>query len=324
MSVAPDPFKTKTPITPRGKTTYDTIAARLATLNPKIFIKKHIAQLEIKNKRGETEIFSSLEANDSTLDGIKFNAANPATLVGELEDAKDEWGEKALTSLKDNPGHWPLKCSLMATSGRGWREVWREAPYSPPATVLKEPGTSDNVMRMRFGTAGSAIRFTALHCAVPENGRGCNIHIDEDGFVLALPEGIALTPNFYGHLINELLFKTKFRDWLAGKMPNEKAARIVKEAIRRISFIFPNAANGYAGFAEKINIGRNTSIQLPKRGGWGLARDVGDGLWTAGRILRPIGVTIDMYDTDRFTVQVTGTIVNGDRAITISVGGVLW
>src|SRR5262245_5398388 len=117
MNVAEDPFKTETPITPRGKATYETIAARLATLKPKISIEKFIAERWNEAKR---QFFSTLEATDSTLDGINFTAAKPAELVSALEAAKDEWGEKALTSLKDNPGHWPLKCSLMATKGRGW------------------------------------------------------------------------------------------------------------------------------------------------------------------------------------------------------------
>ncbi len=302
--IAQDPFKTETPITERGKATYQTIAARLAALNPPILIKNHIAQ---SGKQGKTQ-FSTLEAKDSTLDGINFIAADPALLVGELERAKDKWGGRALASMREDPEHWALKASFGKTVGTGWREKWREAPYSSPATVLKEPGRADNVMRMRFGTAGSAIRFTALHCAVHEIGAQCNIHIDEDGFVLALPKGFTLTPNLYGHFMNELLWTTDFRDWLSGKMPNEKAARIVKEVIRRTAFIFPSAANGYAGLEKTIN-----SIRRP--------RGVLNGLWTAGRILKPIGVAFDVYDTDRFKVQVTGSILDGDRSITITLGG---
>jgi hypothetical protein len=303
--IAPDPFKTETPITNRGKTTYNTITARLAALNPPISIQRHIAQSEKKDKTQ----FSTLEVYDSTLDGINFIAVNPAELVRAFESAKDKWGDRALTSMKEDPDHWALKASFGKTVGTGWREVWRAAPYSPPATVLKEPGKPDNVMRMRFGTARSSIRFTALHCAVHEIGAQCNIHIDETGFVLGLPTGgVGLTPNLYDHLMNELLLKTDFRDWLAGKMPNAKAARIVKEVIRRLSLIFPNAANGYAGLDKTIN-----SIRRP--------RGVLNGLWTAGRILKPLGATFDVYDTDQFTVQVTGTILDGDRSITISIGG---
>src|SRR5262245_47277203 len=161
-----DPFKTEKPITERGKATYQTIAARLAALNPPILLETHIAETETKDKKQ----VSTLGAKDSTLDGINFIAAKPALLVSELERAKDKWGERALASMREDPDHWALKASLGRTVGTGWREKWREAPYSSPATVLKEPGKADNVMRMRFGTAGSAIRFTALHCAVHEIG----------------------------------------------------------------------------------------------------------------------------------------------------------
>jgi hypothetical protein len=307
--IAPDPFKTETPITPRGMTTYNTIAARLATLHPPIFIAQHIAEREKRDpKQGKPQFFSTLEAKDSTLDGIKFIAVNPAELVRAFERAQDQWGHRALTSMREDPEHWALKASLGATIGTGWREVWREAPYSPPATVLQEPGTADNMMRMRFGNAGSSIRFTALHCAVHEIGAQSSIHIDESGFVLALPKGVALTPDLYDHFMNELMWKTNFRDWLAGIMPNETAARLVKEAFRRISIHFPNAANGYAGLNQKIN-----RLQQP--------RGLSNGLWTAARILAPLGATVDVYDTDLFKVQVTGTILNGDRSITLTIGG---
>jgi hypothetical protein len=307
MIVAPDPLKTDPPITTRGQATYDTIAARLAVLTPPIALKDHIAQSE---KQGKTQ-FSTLAAKDSTLDGLNFIAANPAKLVGALERATDQWGERALASVKEAPDHWALKASFGKTVGTGWRELWRAAPYRSPASVLPEPGKADNLMRMRFGTAGIPIGFTALHCAVHEIGAQCNMHIDESGFVLALPTGVALTPDLYDHIMNELKLKTDFRDWLAGKMPNAKAARIVKEVIGRTALIFPNAANGYAGLEKTLN-----SIERP--------RGVLNGLWTAGRILRPIGVSFDVYDADRFTVQVTGSLLNGDRSITISIGGDWW
>jgi hypothetical protein len=91
-------------------------------------------------------------------------------------------------------------------------------------------------------------------------------------------------------------------------MPNETAARIVKEVIRRVSINFPNASNGYAGLDRRIN-----SIRRP--------HVPGDLLLTAGRLLAPTGVTVDVYENDAFKVQVTGTIANGDRSITISMGG---
>lgn len=302
--IAPNPFKTEKPITPRGMDTYRAIAARLAALNPPIFIERHIAQSE---QQGKT-CFSTLETHDSTLDGINFKADDPKLLASAFHRAKDKWGAPALASMKEDPGHWALKASFGKTIGTGWRETWREAPYYPPTSAPPEPGKGDSLFRMRFGTAGSPIRFTALHCAVHEIGGQCNVHIDESGFVLALPKGIALTPDLYDHIMNELKWKTDFRDWLSGLMPNDTAARIVKEVVRRISINFPNAMNNYADLKRRVE-----SVRRPET--------PGDALLTAGRLLAPLGVTADVYENDRFKVQVTGTIAGGDRSITISLGG---
>ena len=302
--IAPDPLKTEEPLTTRGRTTYDIIAARLATLKPPIFIQRHIAQSEQQKKTQ----FSTLETHDSTLDGINFRANDPKLLAKAFDGATDKWGEKALASMKEDPDHWALKISFGRTPGTGWREEWREAPYDPPGAVPEQSGKVDDLFRMRFGTAGTRVTFTALHCAVDEIGGKCNVHIDESGFVIALPKGFALTADLYGHIINELKFKTDFRDWLAGKMPNEMAARIVRDVIRRISIDFPNAANGYAGLDKRIN-----SIRRPQT-----PIDLG---LTAARLLAPLGVTADVYDNDYFKVQVTYASVAGERTFTLSVGG---
>jgi hypothetical protein len=302
--IAPDPFKTEKPLTERGMKTYRVIAARLAALHPPIYIERNIAQSE---QQGKTE-FSTLESHEDTLDGINFKADDPKRLAAAFDGVRDKSGEPALASMKEDPDHWALKASFGKTIGTGWREVWREEPYDPPATVPEEPGKQDSLFRMRFGSAGSPIRFTALHCAVHEIGGQSNVHIDESGFVLGLPKGIALTPDLYGHIMNELKWKTDFRDWLSGLMPNETAAGIVKEVVRRISINFPNALNGYADLSRRIN-----SVHRP--------RSPGDLLLTAGRIIAPLGVTFDAYENDYFKVQVTGTIAGGDRSIAVSVGG---
>jgi hypothetical protein len=301
--IAPDPFKTETPISEQGMKTYRAIAARLAALHPPIFLEGHIAQSEQQKKTQ----FSTLESHDSTLDGINFKADKPKVLADAFQRATDKWGASALASMKGDPDHWALKASFGKTIGTGWREEWREAPYVP-AAVPAEPGKADNMFRMRFGTAGTPIRFTALHCAVHEIGGQCNVHIDESGFVLALPKGIALTPDLYDHIMNELKWKTDFRDWLSGAMPNATAARIVKEVIRRISINFPNALNGYADLGRRIH-----SLHRP--------RGPVDGLLTAGRLLAPLGLTVDVYENDHFKVQVTGAMGGGDRSITITLGG---
>jgi hypothetical protein len=298
------PFNTEKPISARGMTTFRAIAARLAAFHPPIFIEAHIAQREDKDK---TE-YSTLEAHDATLDGINFRAKDPKALASAFQRAGDRWGAPALASLKEDPDHWALKASFGKTIGTGWREVWREAPYQSPATVPAEPGKGDSLFRMRFGTAGTPIRYTALHCAVHEIGGQCNVHIDESGFVLGLPGGVSLTPDLYDHIVNELKFKTDFRDWLSGLMPNETAALIVKEVVRRVSINFPNAMNGYADLERRVNAYRRP-------------RGIYDGIQGAARLLMPLGMTVDVYDGEKFKVQVTGTAAGGDRSITISLGG---
>lgn len=299
-----DPLRPKKPLTARGVATFRAISARLAALHPPIFIEKHIAPSDRTGEKG----FSSLAAHESTLDGINFRAIDPRGLARVFDRATDKWGESALTSMKEDPGHWGMKASFGATIGTGWREPWREAPYQAPGSAPAAPGKADNMFQMRFGAAGSPVRFTALHCAVHEIGGQCNVHIDQSGFVLALPGGKALTPDLYDHIMNELKWKTDFRDWLSGLMPNETAARVVKEVVGRISFTFPNALNGYADLSRRVN-----GVRAP--------RGPGELLKTAGRLLAPVGVTADLYDGDGFTVQVTGTMAGGDRSITISVGG---
>jgi len=303
-----EPFNTKTLIGASGMATYRIIAGRLAALQPPILIDGHIAQREeFDQKTGAKAQFSTLAAHDSTLDGINFIAKDPKTLAKAFDNAKDKWGYPALTSMKEDPGHWALKASFGKTIGTGWREVWREAPYSSAAAVLPTPGKPDSKMSMRFGTAGNPIRFTALHCAVHEIGGQCNVHIDESGFVLALPKGVALTPDFYDHIMNELKWKTDFRDWLSGMVDDAEGKRIIEEVIRRVSITFINSTNGYAGLEQTIN-----SMKI--RGPLDVAR-------TAFRIVGPIGVSIDLVEREAFKVQVTGSRVNGDTSVTLSIGG---
>ena len=45
---------------------------------------------------------------------------------------------------------------------------------------------------------------------------------------------------------------------------------------------------------------------------------------SAARTLAPIGVTFDLYEGDRYKVQVTGSSLNGDRSIAITLGGEWW
>jgi hypothetical protein len=305
MIIAPDPFKTRKPMSSLARSAFDTIEERLGKLNPPIAIKTHIAQ---STKAGETA-YSSLIAGDSTLDGITFVAVNASALESALDVAQDKSGKKALASMKEDPDHWALKASFGKTVGTGWREVWRPAPFNPPASVLNSIGSDMKVRTARFGNAKTSINFSALHCAVDKKSDVCNIHIDESGFVFELPTGgVALTPNLYDHFMNELLLKTEFRDWLVGKISNEKAAYVVGEMIRRLSIVFPNASNGFAGLNKTVN-----NIRTPRS-----ALDVA---LTAGKLLKPVGITIGVYESNQFKLEVAGTFVDGDRSVTLNASG---
>jgi hypothetical protein len=303
MATTTAPFNTEEPISARGMATFRAIADRLALGSPPLIIENHIAQRQ--TPRG---VFSTLKAHDSTLDGIDFYAEDPNGLAERFETVMDGLGNRLLVSMKEEPDHWALKKSFEKTPGTGWREPWRAPTYNARSSSLKQPGMSNNMFRMRFGNAGTPLRFTALHCAVDKILGSCNIHIDESGFVLALPRGVSLTADAYDHLMNELLLKTDFRDWLVGKISNKAAARIVRDAIRRLSFQFPNATNGYAGLEKKIN-----SVRRPN--------NLGNVLRTTVKLAAPTGLTFDLYDKDDFKVQATGTMHGGDKTITLTLGG---
>lgn len=300
------PFNTEKPVNEKGKKTFETIESRLSLLSPSIDIKKYIAK---SNKPGK-KAFSSLEAHDITLDGINFRTEEPDKLADEFYRSKDVNGKQVFASMKEDPDHWALKVSFGKTIGIGWREIWRATPYKE--LMLKRTTPARSAQAMRFGTAGIPFIFSALHCAVDKQTGMCNIHIDETGFVLDSPGGIVLTPDMYQHTVNELLFKTEFRDWLVGKIPNVRMARVAAEVIRRVSFTFPNALNGYAGLNKTINsFKRPTSVI-------GMVKDSTLGM---ARIVKPIGVSVDLVDARNTRMQLTLTHVTGEFSATISIGG---
>lgn len=301
-----DPFKTEKPLTSGEKDTFNTIDLRLQRLSPGIEIKGSIGR---RIEPGKTE-FSSLQAHESTLDGINFRTDHPEKLTKSFHNAKDVRGRRAFASMKEDPDHWALKASFGKTVGTGWREIWRPAPRS---LALEKPASEINsVMKMRFGTVGLPFIFSALHCSVDDKSGMCNIHIDETGFVMQLPTGTVLTPDAYQHTVNELLLKTEFRDWLNGLTSNQRARAIITEVIGRVSVVFPNAFNGYAGLDKTIN-----SFRRPTSFG-GAVKGTLSGAWN---ILKPVGISIDLLDTKSVKLQVNATRVESNSAITITMGG---
>jgi hypothetical protein len=300
------PFNTPKLMTDRQMATYQAIASRLdnGISNPKLILADHIAQ---DADEQTLKSFSTLEAYSSTLDGITFKANDPTTLERAFRQLKSSSGETLLVSMREDPDHWALKASFGKTDGIGWREPWRPNPFSLPGPDTADAGRR-SPLSMRFGTTGSRMRFTALHCAINKISGKCNIHIDESGFVLAMPGGISLTADLYDHVMNELLLKTDFRDWLVGKTSNETVKAIIKDVIGRITLHYPNAANGYGGVRTRIK--SLQPMNSPER--------VVKNAW---RIARPSGVSFDVFASERLKVQVTGTMSGGENSATVTIGG---
>jgi hypothetical protein len=293
------------------KKTYDAIVARCTDLIPSVDITKHI-------KRG------TLRVANNTLDGITFEAVDPAALEAELsgrmklpgagKSAKP--GEGALSfdttrgprpagasmiSMKEDPKHWALKASFGATVGEGFREQWRPPPQSR-APLLPQTSYGSERISLGFGGTGKRLTFTALHAAVAASV--CNVHIDERGFVVSTPEGAVVTPTFWGHLANELLLKTKFRDWLDGAIGDNVVGSLVVEVVNRLSLRFPDAENRFAGLRGKVN-----SIT-------GLSDVKG-----IGKAFLPIGLSADLAHLRNSTVQANYYWHDGQQTLTISWGG---
>ena len=291
--------------------TYDAIVARCTDLIPSVDITKHIKR-------------DTLRVANNTLDGITFEAVDPADLSAELggrmklpgAGKSPKPGEGALAfdttraprpanasmiSMKEDPKHWALKASLGATIGEGFREQWR-APPQPRAALLPPTSYGSERLSLGFGETGKRLTFTALHAAVAASV--CNVHIDERGFVVSTPEGAVVTPTFWGHLANELLLKTIFRDWLDGAIGDNAVGSLVVEVVNRLSLRFPDAENKFAGLQGRID--RITGLSDVKG---------------IGKAFLPIGVSADLIHLRNSTVQANYYWNDGQRTLTISWGG---
>jgi hypothetical protein len=291
--------------------TYDAIVARCQDLIPPIAIARHIK-------------VGTLRVANNTLDGITFEAVDPADLEAELggrvklPGAGPSPGKEAgalsfdttrgsrpanasMTSMKEEPTHWALKASFGETIGEGFREQWRPQPQ-PPLALLPATRYGSERISLAFGETGKRLTFTALHAAVA--ARVCNIHIDERGFVVNTPEGSVITATFWGHLANELLLKTKFRDWLDGALGDNVVGSLVVEVVNRLSLRFSDAENNFAGLQGRVN--RITGINDVKG---------------IGKVFVPIGLTADLVRLKNSTVQANYLRYDGQQTLTLSWGG---
>ena len=329
------------------KKTLDAIVARCRDLTPPIDILSHMVP-------------GSLQVNPLVLDGINFDAKDPAALEAEFSGRMKIEGAKPLAGpvipspldltrmavptmpslkfdatqlgaqvnpavnidvtrgprspgasmigMKEDPDHWALKASFGATIGEGFREQWR----APPEIGVGLPRLAEQRYKktdsfdIGFGETGKYLKFTALHAAIAPPSpnwkkRGCNVHIDERGFVVDLPYGAVVTPTSWSHIANELLVKTKFRDWLDGKIGDNLLGGLVVEAVNRLNVRFPDAENGFAGLPERVN---NMS-----------------GLKDFASAMMPIGVSYDLLKFQNSTVQFNYFKYDGQKTLTLTWGG---
>jgi hypothetical protein len=291
------------------KRTYDAIVARCTNLTPPIDLAKHIKQ-------------GTCRVAKNTLDGITFEAVDPADLEAELDGRMKLPGagkspllgglsfdttraprpeNASMTSMKEEPGHWALKASFGATVGVGFREQWRPPPL-PRTALLPTTSLGSERLSLGFGETGKRLTFTALHAAVSPSV--CNFHIDERGFVVSTPEGAVVTATFWGHLANELLLKTKFRDWLDGTIGDTAVGSLVVEVVNRLSLRFPDAENRFAGLQSRVN--RISGL---------------DDVKGIGKAFLPIGASVDLVHLRNSTVQANYYWHDGQQTLTISWGG---
>jgi hypothetical protein len=294
--------------------TYDAIVSRCKNLHPSVDITKHI-------KPGTCEVKSRL------VDGINFEAVDPDALEAELSGRMKLPGmEKtpspkpgpfsfditrgsrppgaSMFSMQEDPDHWAAKASFGATIGTGFREEWKPVPDIGVPGLPKAKYGSDR-LSLGFGELKHQLKFTSLHAAVSKvPPRGCNIHIDERGFMVALPDGVVVTPSSWSHIANELLLQTKFQEWLEGKIGGNIIGDFVVGAVSRLSLRFSDAENGFAGLQGRVNrINGLTDIK-------GMARTV-----------LPIGLSEDLYYFKNSKVQFNYYWYDDQHTFTLSWGG---
>jgi hypothetical protein len=219
---------------------YSQIAKRLRECNPPIELDDHVAKI--------------MSIADNTLDGVNFKARDYKALIDALMDAKDGAGNPvfAHATLKD-PDHWALKASFLATDGTGFREVFRmrlnTQRFGDEGTV---DGYTNKRMRRfsgQFQPSTNVPDLSSLHCAV--SIAGCNIHIDETGFVVADDKGNPiLDADFLQHLVNELLFKTYAKKILPAGF------------VDRVSLNLPSTANDFNFVGASFDFYRGKKIRV--------------------------------------------------------------
>ena len=212
---------------PRHHPTFKDIAKRMKDCNIDI-------DLHIKN---------NLKVYESTLDGISFIATEPENklipfdIKPALQQATKGRQKAFRQGVLEDARHWALDASMAATTGVGFREIWRPVLTNHGLRMdmaTKGPGLNtpklNNPFSDNFGSRMKSLDISSLHCAV--HGNFCSIHIDETGFVMeglpGLSNDVTVTPDFLQHLLVELFWKDKLKvpTWLDLVIPSSTQSRV--------------------------------------------------------------------------------------------------
>ena len=221
---------------------YKKIAKRLQALNPSVNLDEHIGLL--------------LGVGPSPLEGVNFEPRDYDRLVKCLEKARDANNQPAFApGSKLDQGHWPLAMSYLATEGIGYREIWR--PKDSGRALEEKQQTQEDwekqLFSANFGPDVTVQDLSSLHLAVSK--RGCNVHIDNQGFVMLDAKGrVILNPNFLAHALVELFWKTM----LQGKLP--------LWMLNRVSFDIPSTPNDFARAGVSLDLIQSKQYKLTLRG----------------------------------------------------------
>jgi len=223
---------------------YNEIAKRLLACNPAVILDDHIGRIQ---RFGKT-----------TLDGVNFFARDYRQLKQILVDAKDSTGAPFFGhAILDNQDHWALRTSFLATDGTGFREASRlklrdqSLIGGGPQDRRDARGWRRNAGRFigAFPEADVLPDMSSLHCAV--SNQGCNIHVDDVGFVLYDDLGnLVVDPDLVQHIFNELIFKTY------GKY-------ILPEAVvNRVNLILPSTAVDFNRVGVSVDVYKTKKYRL--------------------------------------------------------------
>ena len=192
----------------------------------------------------------------TTLDGVNFFARDYRKLKQILVDARNDSGLPFFGhAILDNLDHWALRASFLATDGTGFREAsgmkLRDQPLFGGQDRRDGQRWRNNAARFTgaFNDPQTLPDMSSLHCAV--SNQGCNIHVDEVGFVLQDELGnLVLDADAIQHIVNELLWKTYGKYILPEGLVN------------RVNLVLPTTSTQFNRVGVSVDAYRTKNLRL--------------------------------------------------------------